>query len=54
MKLSEAILSIFFWKIKIYLFLTPSKTDGRVARQKADLLGSFTADVCPDITGQFR
>ena len=39
---------------KIYMFLTPSKTDGRVPRQKADLLGSFTADVCSDITGQFR
>ena len=45
---------------KMYLFLTPSNTDGRVPNQEGApttcnltyLLGSFTADVCPDITGQ--
>ena len=38
----------------MYLFLTPSKTDGRVPNQQPDLLGRFPADVpvCPDITGQ--
>ena len=55
--LSETILRILGdrWK-KIYLFLTPSKTDGRVPRctynLQRDLLGSFPADVCPGITGQ--
>ena len=48
---------------KIYLmYLTPSKTDGRVPSQQGapttynlqpDLLGSFPADVSPDITAQF-
>ena len=40
---------------KIYLFLTPSKTSGRVPSQQGaptdlqpDLLASFPADVCPD------
>ena len=44
----------------IYLFLTPSKTDERVPRQQGapttynpDLLGSFPADVYPDINAQF-
>ena len=46
----------------IYLFLTPSKTDGRVSSSQQgapttwlqpDLLESFPADVIPDITGQF-
>ena len=45
---------------KIYLFLTPSKTDGRAPMQPArctynlqpDLVESFPVDVCPDITGQ--
>ena len=44
----------------MYLFLTPSRTDGRVPSQRRctynlqpDLLGSFPADVYPDITGQF-
>ena len=52
-KLSEAILSIFgdCWE-KMYPFLTPSKTDGRVPNQQGttynlqpDLLGSFAEDV---------
>ena len=47
---------------KIHLLLTPRKTDGRVHGQQGtpatcnlqpDLLGSFPADVRPDITGQF-
>ena len=53
-----------FWKhfkhfgrllAKIYLFLTPSKTDGRVPSYnlQPDLLGSFPADVCPDISASF-
>ena len=48
----------------IYLFFTPSKTDGWVPSQQAapttctynlqpDLLESFPSDVCPDITVQF-
>ena len=43
----------------MYLFLTPSKTDGRIPSQQGepdslqpDLLGSFPADVCPDLIGQ--
>ena len=52
-KLSEAILSIFgdCWE-KMYPFLTPRKTDGRVPNQQGttynlqpDLLGSFAEDV---------
>ena len=44
---------------KIYLFFTPSKTDGEfqpagcIYNLQPDLLGSFPAEVCPDITGQF-
>ena len=46
---------------KNYLFLTPSRTDRRVPSEQGaprrtlqpDLLGSFPADVCPKITGQF-
>jgi len=42
------------------LFLTPSKTDGRVPSQQGapdnlqpNLLRSFPADICPEIIGQF-
>ena len=46
---------------KICLFLTPSKTDGRVPSQQSapttlvhpHLLGSFPGNESPDITGQF-
>ena len=46
---------------KHHLFLTPSRTDRRVPSEQGaptrtlqpDLLGSFPADVCPKITGQF-
>ena len=47
---------------KNHLFLTPSRTDRRVPSEQGaptrtlqpDLLGSFPADVCPKITGQFN
>ena len=46
---------------KNYLFLTLSKTSGRVSSQQGvpiynlqpDLRERFSADVCPDINGQF-
>ena len=46
---------------KNHLFLTPSRTDRRVPSEQGaptrtlqpDVLGSFPADVCPKITGQF-
>ena len=46
---------------KNLLFLTPSRTDRRVPSEQGaptrtlqpDLLGSFPADVCPKVTGQF-
>ena len=35
----------------LYLFLTPSNTDGRIPSQQGTTYN--LADVCPDITGQF-
>ena len=60
-KISEVILSILGRLLgKMYLFLTPSKTDGRVPSQQGapmnlqpDLPGSFPADVRTDIAGTF-